>query len=56
MTVVNGELWWANDRFGSWLACKTANGYITLKWWDTVTNQGVNTDNCAKIQLLTENL
>lgn len=56
MTIANGELWWENPRFGSWLACQTSNGYVTLSWWDTITNQGVDTDKCAKVQLLTENL
>jgi hypothetical protein len=56
MNTADGDLWWENDRFGSWLACWTANGYTTLSWWDTITNQGVDTSKCAKIQLLTENL
>jgi len=56
MTVANGELWWENNRFGIWLACKTSNGHITLSWWDTISNQGIDTNKCAKVQLLTENL
>jgi hypothetical protein len=58
MTTADGELWWDNDRFGSWLACKepleTSKEEYKLSWWDVITNSGVDTAKCAKVQLLTE--
>jgi len=54
MQVVDGELTWDNDRFGWWLVCQK-NGQFQLMWWDTVTNQGIDTSICAEVQLLLEN-
>lgn len=57
MIIANGELWWDNDRFGSWLACKNVNtNAYELLWWDTITDRGIDREKCAKVQLLTENL
>lgn len=59
----NGELLWANDRFGSWVACMVpirgddpANSQYKyqLMWWDVITNMGIDTNWCAKVQLLPE--
>jgi len=55
MSIAYGELWWEVERFGSWLACKKDGGY-KLYWWDTITDKGIDSTNCAKVQLLTENL
>lgn len=54
MQVIDGELTWDNDRFGWWLVCLKNNQY-QLMWWDTVTNQGIDTSICAEVQLLLEN-
>jgi hypothetical protein len=57
MSIANGELWWDNDRFGSWLICKDpGSGAYGLMWWDTITDQGIDGQKCAKVQLLTENI
>ena len=46
---------WRNDRFGSWLACqKPVSGTIELKWWDVITNRGVDQNGCAKVELIAE--
>lgn len=57
MTIAWGDLRWLNDRFGSWLACINGfTGNFELYWWDVITNMGIDTTVCAKVQLLTENL
>jgi len=55
MTIANSELVWNDDRFGSWLVCNHSGKY-ELMYWDVITNQGIDTDMCAKVQLITENL
>lgn len=55
MDISWGELIWANDRFGSWLACPNGSN-VDLLWWDVTTNQLVDQAICTKIQLLVENL
>jgi hypothetical protein len=55
MSIANGELWWDNDRFGSWLVCKDPeDGAYEMFWWDTVVDLGVDAQKCAKVMLLTE--
>jgi hypothetical protein len=57
-----GELLWNNDRFGSWVVCQeppagsniAAGPTYQLMWWDVITNQGIDTNWCAKVQLLPE--
>jgi len=57
MSIAWGDLRWLNDRFGSWLVCINAKtGRHELYWWDVITNMGIDTRVCAKVQLLTENL
>lgn len=57
MSIAYGELWWDNDRFGSWLICKDpSTAAYQLLWWDTIVDQGIDATRCAKVQLLTENL
>jgi hypothetical protein len=55
MSIANGEMWWDNDRFGSWLVCQDNNGNFVLYWWDMITNKGIDPTKCAKVQLMTEN-
>ena len=55
MSIAWGDLHWLNDRFGSWLVCINAStGAHELYWWDVITNMGIDTSVCAKVQLLTE--
>lgn len=57
MTIAWEDLRWLNDRFGSWLACiNRFTGDYELYWWDVITNMGIDTTVCAKVQLLAENL
>jgi hypothetical protein len=57
MSIAHGELWWDNDRFGSWLVCEgPVSGVYEWLWWDTITDRGIDAKRCAKVQLLTENL
>jgi hypothetical protein len=56
MSVADGDLWWQDPSFGSWLACNNSNGVTELRWWDTMYGKGIDTCKCAKVQLLTENL
>lgn len=60
MVFRRGELLWDNDRFGSWVVCaqpisrsspKPSYRY-QLMWWDVITDQGIDTKWCAKVQLL----
>lgn len=44
---------WRNDRFGSWLVCqRPVSGVFELRWWDVVTNRGVDSKQCAKVELV----
>lgn len=57
MNIEWGELIYENDRFGSWLACRSKDGGdYELLWWDVITNQGIDTSVCAKVQLIVENV
>jgi hypothetical protein len=48
---------WNNDRFGSWLVCqRPTTGVFELRWWDVVTNRGVDQWACAKVDLLAEEI
>ncbi|KAF1983427.1 hypothetical protein K402DRAFT_406892 [Aulographum hederae CBS 113979] len=55
MAIDNNNLYWKNDRFGGWMVCKAGDQY-ELFYWDVITNMGVDTSQCAKVQLLLENL
>jgi len=63
MFFIGGQLLWGNDRFGSWVVCKQPvpgessaepHHRFQLMWWDVITNMGIDTDWCAKVQLLPE--
>jgi len=44
---------WKNDRFGSWLVCqRPTSGLFELRWWDVVSNMGVDGEGCAKVDLV----
>jgi hypothetical protein len=48
---------WKNDRFGSWLVCqRPTSGVFELRWWDVVTNRGIDQWACAKVELLAEEI
>lgn len=50
-----GSVYWDNDRFDGWVVCRAGARY-ELKWHDAISNLGIDTAKCAKVELLTENL
>lgn len=57
ISIAWDDLVWRNDRFGAWLACVNSfKGNYELYWRDVIANMGIDTDVCAKVQLLMENL
>lgn len=55
MLAAWGSVSWDNDRFAGWVACRAGSGY-ELKWHDAISNQGIDTAVCAKVELLQENM
>jgi len=54
---LHGPIIWKNDRFGSWLVCqRPTSGVFELRWWDVITNRGVDQWACAKVELLAEEI
>ena len=52
---VSQPIIWRNDRFGSWLVCqRPISGVYELKWWDVITNRGIDQTGCAKVELLAQ--
>jgi hypothetical protein len=49
----NEPVVWKNDRFGSWLVCqRPVSGVYELRWWEVITNRGIDKDASAKVGLI----
>ncbi|QDS70367.1 hypothetical protein FKW77_009075 [Venturia effusa] len=52
-TGTSASLVWKNDRFSSWLVCRSRfdGEGVELRWWDVVSDRGIDEVMCAKVDL-----